>query len=110
HTKIRHNISITDFRGLDIVPDGNRFLTYSLFPECHASVKIRFDGPEQKHVLLSIGQNIFNKQCHVNIGNLLAQFGGGGHAGAGGCTLKAQTADNAIDQILDILFQNKKEI
>ncbi|MBT7629289.1 MAG: exopolyphosphatase [Desulfobacula sp.] len=43
HTKIRHKISITDFRDLDIVPDGNRFLTYSLFPECYTSIKIRFN-------------------------------------------------------------------
>ncbi|MBU2629967.1 MAG: exopolyphosphatase, partial [Proteobacteria bacterium] len=29
NTKLIHNISITDFRSFDIVPDGNRFLTYS---------------------------------------------------------------------------------
>ncbi len=109
HTKILHNISITDFRFLDTVADGNRFLTYSLFPESIASVKIRFDGPEREYVQLSIGHSIFNPQCHVNIGNLLARFGGGGHAGAGGCSLKAEIADNAIEQILEILFQNKKE-
>lgn len=109
HTKIRHNISITDFRGLEIVPEGNRFLIYSLFPECHASIKIRFHGPEQNYVLISIGRNIFYQNFHVNIGNLLARFGGGGHAGAGGCTLKASSADTAIAQILEILFQNKKE-
>ncbi|MCK5163351.1 MAG: exopolyphosphatase [Desulfobacula sp.] len=109
-TKVIHNISITDFRSLDTVPDGNRFLTYSLFPESRASVKIRFDGPEQKHVLISIGHNIFNKKCHINTGNLLARFGGGGHAGAGGCTLNARTADKKIEQILEILYQNKKEL
>ncbi|MBU2630981.1 MAG: exopolyphosphatase, partial [Proteobacteria bacterium] len=87
-----------------------RFLTYSLFPESIASVKIRFDSPDHRHVLLSIGRSIFNKHCHVNLGNLLAQFGGGGHAGAGGCTLKTQTADAAIEKILQTLFQNKKEI
>ena len=110
HTKIRHNISITDFRGLDIVPEGNLFLTYSLFPECHTSIKIRFDGPKKKQVLISIGHNIFNQNHIINIGNLLSKFGGGGHAGAGGCTLQASTADNDIKQILEVLFQNKKEI
>lgn len=109
HTTIRHAISITDFRSLDTVPGGNRFLTYTLFPETIASVKIRYDGPEHNHVLISIGRSIFNRQCHVNIGNLLARFGGGGHAGAGGCTLTAQAADQAIEEILDILFENKKE-
>ncbi len=109
HTKIRHNISVTDFRSLDRVPDGNRFLTYSVFPESIASVKIRFDTAEQKHVQISIGRSIFNRQCHVNIGKLLARFGGGGHAGAGGCTLSSGTADKKIEQILDVLVQNKPE-
>lgn len=108
HTKIRHNVSITDFRGLDSVPDGNRFLTYCLFPKTIASVKIRFNGPDQDQVLLSIGHSIFNRQCHVNVGNLLAQFGGGGHAGAGGCSLDSRTADARIEEILKILFQNKR--
>ena len=109
YTEIINNISITDFRSLDTVPSGNRFLTYSLFPKSIASVKLRFDGPEQKHVRLSIGHSIFNKLCNVNIGNLLAQYGGGGHAGAGGCMLKADTADKTIKEILEIMFQNKKE-
>ncbi|CCK82037.1 hypothetical protein [Desulfobacula toluolica] len=109
HTTIRHAISITDFRSLDTVPGGNRFLTYTLFPETIASVKIRYDGPEHNSVLLSIGRSLFNKQCHVNIGNLLARFGGGGHAGAGGCTLNVQTADQDIEEILNILFENKKD-
>ena len=114
HTKTINKISITDFRPLDIVPEGNRFLTYSLFPETIASVKLRFGSSKhqsgQKNVQLSIGHSIFKKQCNVNIGNLLAKYGGGGHAGAGGCTLDAETADKTIEEILGIMFQNKKEI
>ncbi len=109
HTKIIDNISITDFRSLETIPGGNRFLTYSLFPKSIASVKIRYDGPERKHVLLSIGHSIFNKLCNVNIGNLLTHYGGGGHAGAGGCMLDARTADKTIKEILEIMLQNKKD-
>ncbi|MCF6247486.1 MAG: exopolyphosphatase [Desulfobacula sp.] len=108
HTKMDHNISITDFRILDIVPQGNRFLSYSLFPESIASVKIRFGGTKKESVQISIGRSIFNTRCQVNIGKLLAQFGGGGHAGAGGCTLDAKTADADIKKILEIMFANKK--
>ena len=114
HTRIINKISITDFRPLDTVPEGNRFLIYSLFPETIASVKIRFGSSKnqsgRKNVQLSIGHSIFKKQCNVNIGNLLARYGGGGHAGAGGCTLDAETADETIEEILEIMFQNKKEI
>lgn len=110
HTEINSKISITDFRNLEIVPDGNRFLTYSLFPETIASIKLRFDGPEHKNVQLSIGRSIFKKECNVNIGKLLARFGGGGHAGAGGCTLDAGKADKILEEIFEIMFKNRKEI
>jgi len=109
HTTIEEKISITDFRSLDTVPSGNRFLTYSLFPETIASAKIRYLGPDKAQVLLSIGRSIFNQGCQVNIGNILAQFGGGGHAGAGGCSLEASTAQEKIDQIITIMKQNQKE-
>ncbi len=109
HTTVKNNISITDFRSFDTVPSGNRFLTYSIFPQSIASVKIRYDTPDHKNVLLSIGRSIFNKKCHVNIGRLLARFGGGGHAGAGGCTLKTKIADDTIEKILDVMYKNHPE-
>jgi oligoribonuclease NrnB/cAMP/cGMP phosphodiesterase (DHH superfamily) len=109
HTKVISKISITDFRPLDTVPDGNRFLTYALFPEAIASIKLRFDNAEHKNVLISIGSNIFQKKSNINIGNLLAKFGGGGHAGAGGCTLNGETADIVLEEIFEIMYHNKKE-
>jgi hypothetical protein len=109
HTTLVKNISVTDFRSLDTVPSGNRFLTYSLFPDTIASVKIRYLGPEKDQVLLSIGRSIFNPGCRVNIGKLLARFGGGGHAGAGGCSLETATAQEKIDRILEIMTANEPE-
>ncbi len=110
NTRVINGISITDFRHFDEVPEGNRFLIYSLFPDTIASVKLRFDSAEHKNVQISIGHNIFQKnRCHVNMGTLLSQFGGGGHFGAGGCTLSSKTADKDIDDILSLLFQNNKE-
>ncbi len=109
HTTIEKKISVTDFRSLDTIPSGNRFLTYSLFPETIASVKIRYLGPDKEQVLLSIGRSIFNQNCRVNIGNLLAQYEGGGHAGAGGCSLEVATAQEKIDRILEVMKANQKE-
>jgi oligoribonuclease NrnB/cAMP/cGMP phosphodiesterase (DHH superfamily) len=109
HTTLVKKISVTDFRSLDTVPSGNRFLTYSLFPDTIASVKIRYLGPEKDQVLLSIGRSIFNPGCRVNIGKLLARFGGGGHAGAGGCSLETATAQEKIDRILETMTANEPE-
>jgi oligoribonuclease NrnB/cAMP/cGMP phosphodiesterase (DHH superfamily) len=107
HTRIHDTISLTDFRPIEKTPEGNRFLIYSLFPHITASIKVRYKEKEKKHVLLSIGKNIFNSGCRVNIGNLLKQYGGGGHDGAGGCTLDAKTAQRDIDRILEIMLNNQ---
>lgn len=108
HTRVTQQISITDFRGLDKVPGGNRFLSYCIFPESIASLQIRYGGPKRDKVQISVGASIFNRRLNVNIGRLLSQFGGGGHKGAGGCTLDARTADEDINRILDVLFANEK--
>ncbi|MCG8551686.1 MAG: exopolyphosphatase [Desulfobacterales bacterium] len=107
HTTMVERISVTDFRGLETVPSGNRFLTYSLFADAIASVKIRYAGQEKKQVLLSVGHSIFNPECRVNVGSMLARYGGGGHFGAGGCTLDARNAQEKIDEILNILKANQ---
>ncbi len=108
YTEIRGRISVCDFRPLDATPSGNRFLTYCLFPETMASVRIRYDDKNRNTVILSIGHSIFNKACKVNIGKLLARYGGGGHAGAGGCTLDTACADEIIEEILEVLEKNQE--
>jgi len=106
YTRIHGNISVTDFRSLDRAPSGNRFLTYSLFPQCIASVKIRYDDHDRDKVLVSIGRSIFNEGFDVNIGKLLARYGGGGHAGAGGCSMESSEAQQNLNEILDIMAAN----
>ena len=105
HTRIQAGVSVTDFRPLSPVPSGNRFLTYCLFPETMASIRIRFHGTQS--VLVSVGHSIFNPTCKVNVGHLLSRYGGGGHFGAGGCTLTADTAQEKIDEILNVLTTNQ---
>ena len=107
HTRVKDRISVTDFRPLDPVPSGNRFLTYSIFPETIASVRIRYKGPDKGQVLLSVGKSIFNRDSRVNIGHLLSGYGGGGHDGAGGCTLDRPGAQAKIDAIVAAMRANK---
>ncbi|MBF0469455.1 MAG: exopolyphosphatase, partial [Desulfamplus sp.] len=76
YTRIYGNISVTDFRSLKKAPSGNRFLTYSMFPQCVASVKIRYDDRDRNTVLVSIGRSIFKDGFNLNIGNLLSRYGG----------------------------------
>jgi len=106
HTRCVNQVAITDFRELNPPPVGNRFLVYSLFPQCNVNVKIRFDSQRADTLAISVGHSIFNPTCQVNVGLLLQNFEGGGHRAAGACRFPAHLADQYIPKIIDALKQN----
>lgn len=105
HTTMLDHVSVTDFRGLDDPPNGNRFLVYSLFPECTVNVKIVYDGEGVAGI--KVGHSILNRGCRVNVGKMLSQFEGGGHPGAGACRFPREKASAYLDRILEILRRNE---
>lgn len=86
YSRVDGNVVITDFRGLDHVPIGNRFVVYALFPDANVSVRIHW-GPNRAFPMLLLGHSIFNRTCKTNVGELAARYGGGGHRGAGSIPL-----------------------
>ncbi|MGD8343178.1 MAG: DHH family phosphoesterase [Desulfobacterales bacterium] len=107
HTALNQHVAITDFRPLDNPPFGNRFLVYSLFPEASVNLRIRYENQKKDMVVINLGHSIFNPGCNVNVGLMLAQFGGGGHPGAGSARIPQSKADDILSQIIDQLLLNK---
>jgi len=93
-------VVITDFRPLDNVPVGNRFLVYTLFPEATLSVRIQW-GPRRESVVVSVGRSVLNRSSALNVGVLMSLFGGGGHKGAGGCVVPLDRAEATLQTILE---------
>jgi oligoribonuclease NrnB/cAMP/cGMP phosphodiesterase (DHH superfamily) len=93
------NVVITDFRSLDKVPIGNRFLVYTIFPKTNISVRLQW-GPGKKFVAVTLGHNIFNRTSRSNCGQVCSEFGGGGHKGAAACPLRPEKADRQIAEII----------
>jgi hypothetical protein len=104
HTIMHGHVSVTDFRQLESPPNGNRFLVYSLFPECTVNVKILFDDGDTASI--KVGHSILNRGCNVNVGQMLANFEGGGHPGAGACRFAKEKAPQYLKAILEILKKN----
>lgn len=104
NTKADGTVVVTDFRAVKNAPVGNRFLVYTLYPQCNVEVRI-FRGKEGKTVNVAIGHSIFNRTCKLSAGDLCAELGGGGHHGAGTCQLPVETAEA---QIKDIIARLKK--
>jgi oligoribonuclease NrnB/cAMP/cGMP phosphodiesterase (DHH superfamily) len=109
YTRIEGRVAITDFRSLDQVPSGNRFLSYFLFPETVVSVRIRYEDASRQTVVVNVGHSVFNPNCRVHVGRLLTDFGGGGHRGAASARFPAVKAESYLPQILDALVMNQAE-
>jgi hypothetical protein len=105
HTTMVDQVSITDFRGILPAPNGNRFLVYSLFPECTVNVKVV--DHEDHLTSIKVGHSILKPGCNVNVGQMLAAFGGGGHAGAGACRFERHKTADTLAHIVDILRKNE---
>ena len=107
NTRLDKQVSITDFRNLENIPAGNRFLVYSLFPDSVVNLKIRHENNNKDMTTVNIGHSIFNRRCNVNAGLLLADFGGGGHRGAASTRFESGQADTYLPQIVDVLQKNE---
>ncbi len=107
YTRLEKHVSITDFRDLEDIPAGNRFLVYSLFPDSFVNLRIRYEKKDKEMTVVNIGHSIFNRRCNVNAGLLLADFGGGGHRGAASTRFKSSQADTYLPRIIDALQKNK---
>ncbi|MBA3030655.1 MAG: exopolyphosphatase [Desulfobacteraceae bacterium] len=108
HTKMEGALAITDFRPLAHVPQGNRFLSYCLFPESVVNLKIRYDNQDRSKIIASVGHSIFNRNCNINVGLLLKDFEGGGHEKAGACSFHMSKASEYLPKIIQALKENRK--
>lgn len=104
-SRLDGNVVVTDFRSLDELPVGNRFLVFTLFPEANVAVRVQA-APERGNVAISAGRSIFNRSCRANLGVLLSLHGGGGHPGAAACVVPAPRADDTVAAIVATLKRN----
>ena len=97
---MKGNVIYCDLRGLKHIPDGNRFLIFTLFPKGNIQVKVTHDSQRENTTAISVGYNIFNPTSNVNVGELLKNYGGGGHTVVGSSRVPNDRAEQAIAEIL----------
>jgi len=105
-TTLKGNVIYIDLRGIKNIPDGNRFLLFTLFPEGNIAVKVSDDVQRENTTAISVGYNIFNKTSTVNVGELLHRYGGGGHKVVGSCRIPNDKAEQAIKEIVDAVTES----
>jgi nanoRNase/pAp phosphatase (c-di-AMP/oligoRNAs hydrolase) len=83
---VHGNLVVLDLRSEDVIHAGNRFMVYALFPQCNISMHVMW-GLKQQNTVFAVGKSIFDRGARTNIGELMLQYGGGGHHAAGTCQI-----------------------
>jgi len=99
-SKVSGNLVILDLRSEEVIYAGNRFMIYALFPETNISIHVLW-GVKQQNTVFATGKSILNRTSKTNIGELMLQYGGGGHENAGTC----QVANDEAVQVLPKLVE-----
>ena len=102
HSHQDGDVIVTDIRGTRS-PAGSRFLVYTLFPTANVAMKVHDATDLPDKVAISLGHSIFNRSCGVNVGELLARYGGGGHFGAGSSRIDPRDVERVMGEILGVL-------
>ncbi len=102
---LKRNIVVLDCRGQKSVYPGNRFIVYAMYPQCNISIQIKHE-PEDGKTTFSVGKSIINNTSQANIGQLMLNYGGGGHRAAGACHVPDSEAGRVLAEIIEALSDN----
>ena len=96
---VHGNLVVLDLRNESVIYAGNRFMIYALFPDCNISIHVLW-GLKQQNTVFATGKSIFNRTSKTNIGELMLQYGGGGHANAGTCQIANEQAETVLKALI----------
>ncbi|MDR0549932.1 MAG: exopolyphosphatase [Deltaproteobacteria bacterium] len=97
-------VLIIDFRKQEVIYPGNRFLPYTMFPNCKVSIHLTWSRDE-KNVALAMGNSIINRDSQANLGSIALHFGGGGHEAVATCQIDSQEVEETVKMIVDFIHE-----
>ncbi len=95
---VHKNLVVLDLRHEETIFAGNRFMIYALFPDCNISIHVLW-GFQKQNIVFAVGNSILNRTSKTNIGELMFDYNGGGHANAGTCQIELDKAAKVLDQL-----------
>ena len=93
------NVAVMDLRDQEEIFAGNRFVIYTVFPTCNISLTELW-GMNKQNVVFSVGHSVTNRTSKTNVGQLMLDYGGGGHRAVGTCQISLQDADRVRDELI----------
>jgi nanoRNase/pAp phosphatase (c-di-AMP/oligoRNAs hydrolase) len=99
NAEVHGDAVVLDLRNQEPIYCGNRFMVYTLFPECSVSVRVIW-GFKKQNVVLTVGHSILNRTSKVDVGALMFSLGGGGHRAVGTCQVPEAEVPETLEKIL----------
>lgn len=93
------NLVLLDLREEETIYATNRFIVYSLFPQCNISIHCMW-GRQKQNTVFTIGKSIFDRSCSTDVGELCLQYGGGGHEAAGTCQVDHDRSEQTRQELI----------
>lgn len=75
-------------------------MIYALFPQANISIHVMW-GLQKQNTVFATGKSILNRSSKTHVGNLMLEFGGGGHAAAGTCQVANEKADAVLKMLVE---------
>ncbi|AZN36494.1 exopolyphosphatase [Iodobacter ciconiae] len=98
-SRIYDNLVVLDLRNEETIYATNRFMIYALYPQCNISIHMLW-GLHQQNTVYATGKSIINRSSQTNIGELMLEYGGGGHENAGTCQVANEDANKVLRELV----------
>lgn len=96
---VHKNLVVLDLRNEETIFAANRFLIYAMYPQCNISIHAMW-GVQKQNTVFATGKSILDRSSKTNVGELMLQYGGGGHNAAGTCQVDNAQADDVLGALI----------
>jgi nanoRNase/pAp phosphatase (c-di-AMP/oligoRNAs hydrolase) len=99
NSRLVANVVVFDLRAETEIYTGNRFLLYTMYPECNISIQIIW-GKNKQNIVFTCGHSIINRTSKTDVGSLMLKYGGGGHKKVGTCQVPTENGERILDELI----------
>jgi len=99
---VHDNLVVLDLRDEEIIYPGNRFMIYALFPQTNISIHVIW-GFKKQNTVFATGKSILDRSSKTNVGQLMLNYGGGGHSAAGTCQIDNDKCEDVLKELIDTI-------
>ncbi|MGM0476603.1 MAG: exopolyphosphatase [Pseudomonadota bacterium] len=93
------NLVEVDLREEEPIWATNRFVIYALYPQANISMHVMW-GRQKMNTVFAVGKSILNRTSNTDVGSLMLEYGGGGHAAAGTCQVDNDEAERVRQELI----------